>query len=190
MTQTDANDTATVTASEIGALRALLRDKQFAQVLAGANELLARAPAERDALLFAAIAQRNLGQLAEAAQTLNTLERYHPNFSRLFEERGHGYVAQRLAPQALEAFGQAVKLNYALPASWSMLEGLNRMTGQSANAAAAASQVATLRNLPQPVVTATSLFMDGDLDLAEPMIRAYLLEHGNQIEAMRLLARI
>jgi tetratricopeptide (TPR) repeat protein len=39
-------------------------------------------------------------------------------------------------------------------------------------------------------VTATALFEDGDLDLAEPMVRAYLLKHGNQVEAMRLLARI
>jgi tetratricopeptide (TPR) repeat protein len=40
------------------------------------------------------------------------------------------------------------------------------------------------------VVTATGLFVDGDLDVAESMVRAYLLEHGNQVEAMRLLADI
>ena len=32
--------------------------------------------------------------------------------------------------------------------------------------------------------------MDGDLEAAEPMIRAYLLQHGDHVEAMRLLARI
>jgi tetratricopeptide (TPR) repeat protein len=71
-----------------------------------------------------------------------------------------------------------------------MLEGLYRMTGQADNMGMAAAHVATLRNLPPEVVTATGLFMDGDLDAAEPMVRAYLVKHGDQVEAMRLLARI
>ena len=40
------------------------------------------------------------------------------------------------------------------------------------------------------MVTATSLFSDGDLAPAEQIIRAFLLQHGNHPEAMRLLARI
>ncbi len=71
-----------------------------------------------------------------------------------------------------------------------MLEGLYRMNRQADNCAKAASHVATLRKLPREVVTATGLFMDGDLDAAEPLVRAYLLEHGHEVEAMRLLARI
>ncbi len=190
MTDTDVNDAAAVTATEIASLRALLRQKQFAEVLATGNALLARAPEQRDVLVFVAISQRNLGQVAEALQTLAVLEHHHPRFSRLFEERGHCFVALRQAPQAVQAFEQAVSLNYALPASWSMLEGLNRMAGNPAGAAAAASQLATLRKLPQPVVAATALYLDGDLELAEPMVRAYLLQRGNEVEAMRLLARI
>jgi tetratricopeptide (TPR) repeat protein len=71
-----------------------------------------------------------------------------------------------------------------------MLEGLYRMRGDSADAAEAARQVATLRSLPQEVVVATGLFLDGDLEPAESLIRSYLLTHGDHIEAMRLLARI
>ena len=40
------------------------------------------------------------------------------------------------------------------------------------------------------MVAATALFLDGDLELAEPMVRAFLLKHGDDVEAMRLLARI
>ena len=47
-----------------------------------------------------------------------------------------------------------------------MLEGLYRMAGQVADAATAAGQVATLRKIPPEVVTATGLFLDGDLDVA------------------------
>ena len=49
---------------------------------------------------------------------------------------------------------------------------------------------ATLRGLPPEVVTATGLFADGDLERGRALVRAYLLKHGDHIEAMRLLARI
>ena len=112
-----------------------------------------------------AIAQRYLGRIDDALNTLAKLQRHHPRFSRLHEERGHCFVVMKQAPQAIEAFLAAVNINHALPASWSMLEGLYRMTGQAENAAMAASQVATLKNLPHEVVAATGLFMDGDFDV-------------------------
>jgi tetratricopeptide (TPR) repeat protein len=71
-----------------------------------------------------------------------------------------------------------------------MLEGLFRMAARADDAAAAAAQLAKLESLPAPVVTATALFEDGDLDAAEPLVRAFLLEHGDHVEGMRLLARI
>jgi len=74
--------------------------------------------------------------------------------------------------------------------SWRMLEGLYRLTGDAQNAATAAAHVATLNALPPEVVTATQLFSDGDLATAEPMVRAFLLRHGDHPEAMRLLAKI
>ena len=83
-----------------------------------------------------------------------------------------------------------MNLNHALPGSWRMLEGLYRMTGQADNAATAASHVATLQKIPPEVVTATAFFMDGELDRAESLVRAWLLKNGDHIEATRLLARI
>ncbi len=157
-------------------------------VLAGC--LLDRSPGERDALLFLAIAQRRLGRLGEALQTLERLEARHPGFSRLHEERGHHSVAMRQADSAIQSFEKAVTLNAALPSSWSMLEGLHRMKGQAVSAEMAASQLAALGRIPAPVVAAISLFLDGDLNLAEERVREYLTQHGNQVEAMRLLARI
>ncbi len=177
-------------AADLPRIRALIRRREFVQALAAGEDVLAATPDERDALLFVAIAQRYLGRVGDAQHTLATLARHHPRFSRLHEERGHCYVALKDAPQAIEAFLMAVNINHALPASWSMLEGLYRMSGQAENCAMAASHVATLRKLPREVVTATGLFMDGDLDAAEPLVRAFLLEHGNEVEAMRLLARI
>jgi tetratricopeptide (TPR) repeat protein len=108
----------------------------------------------------------------------------------MHEERGHCYVVLRDAPRAIEALLHAVNINPALPSSWNLLEGLYRMTGDAANAATAASHVATLKRLAPDVVRATSHFSDGELEAAEQIIRAYLLKAGNDVEAMRLLARI
>jgi tetratricopeptide (TPR) repeat protein len=177
-------------AAEVAQLRALLRQQRFNEALSAGRALLARHPEHREGLLFVAAAQRCLGQAADALQTLAALEKTHPRFSRLFEERGNCLVFLKRAPQAIDAFLAAVNLNHALPNSWRMLEGLYRMTGQAENQAMAASHVATLQKIPAEIVTATGLFMDGDLDVAEPLVRAYLLKHGDHVEGMRLLARI
>jgi tetratricopeptide (TPR) repeat protein len=171
-------------------LRELLRQHQFSEALTAAQAVLAESPGQRDALLATAIAQRFLGRIAQALETLATLEREHPRFSRLYEERGRCYVQQRQAAPAIEAFLKAVHLNHALPGAWGMLEGLYRMQGQNRDAATAADQVATLRAQPQEIVVATGLFIDGELEAAETLTRAYLLKNGDHIEAMRLLARI
>jgi tetratricopeptide (TPR) repeat protein len=181
---------ATPTTAEIARLSELARQRRFGELLTAAQSILSTAPGQREGLLFKAIAERFLGQIPAALATLATLGQHHPRFSRLYEERGRCYVEMRQAPQAIEAFLTAVNLNHALPGSWGMLEGLYRMTRQADNVAIASSQVATLRSLPQEIVTATALFMDGDLDAAESLVRAWLLKNGDHIEAMRLLARI
>ena len=179
-----------MTVSAAAAVRGLLGRRRFAEALTAGEALLADHPDQRDALLMVAVAQRFLGQIPEAMATLDRLERLQPRFSRVHEERGNCFVALKQAPQAIGAFLAAVNLNHALPSSWSMLEGLYRMTGQPDDSAMAASHVATLRKLSPAVVTATGLFMDGDLDAAEPLIRTHLLKAGDEVEAMRLLARI
>jgi tetratricopeptide (TPR) repeat protein len=177
-------------AAELSRLRVLLRERKFSEVLSASSAVRARAPQQREALLFVAIAQRHLGKIPEAFETLATLERHHPRFSRLHEERGRCFVELRQAPQAIEAFLTAVNLNHALPGSWSMLEGLYRMTGNTRDAAVAASHVATMRKVPQDIVTAIALFEDGDWDAAEALVRGWLIKNGDHVEAMRLLARI
>ena len=147
-------------------------------------------PENRDVLYLRALSQRMLGDIPAALATLAGLEQLHPRFSRLYQERGQCHVALKQAPQAIDAFAQAVRMNAALPVSWSMLEGLFRMTRQAENTAEAAAHVATLKKLPPEVVTATALFSDGDLAEAEDLIRSFLLKHGHHVEAMRLLARI
>jgi tetratricopeptide (TPR) repeat protein len=175
---------------EVQRLRELLRERQFAAALRASADLLAAVPENRDVLYLRAAAQRLAGEIPAALATLAELERLHPRFSGLYQERGHCHVALRQAPEAIESFLRAVNINPALPASWRLLESLYRMAGQPQQAAQAAGHLAALERLPAEVVTATALFSDGELAPAEQLIRAYLRRHGDHIEAMRLLARI
>jgi tetratricopeptide (TPR) repeat protein len=190
MDSTDAKSPAAESGSEAARIRALLRDKKFSETLAAGVALLAEVPHHRDVLLYVAIAERYLGRIPDALKTLEVLEQHHPSFSRLYEERGRCFVDMKEAPQAIAAFSQAVKINYALPGSWRMLDGLYRMTGQNDSAAGAARHAAKLQTLPPEVLVAAGLFADGDLSAAESRVRAYLLSHGHHVEAMRLLAGI
>jgi len=171
-------------------VRKLLQERRYADGLQATSALLVTVPGNRDVLYLRAQAQRLLGDIPAALQTLTGLEQLHPRFSRLYQERGQCHVVLKQAPQAIDAFLRGVHINPALPASWSMLEGLYRMIGQAASAAEAAAHVATLKALPPEVVTATALYSDGELAPAENLVRAFLIKHGHHIEAMRLLARI
>jgi tetratricopeptide (TPR) repeat protein len=175
---------------EVRRARELLKSRDYAGALRAAEALAVSVPENRDVLYLIAVSRRFLGKIPEALAALERLEQLHPYFSRLYQERGHCYVALREAPQAIDAFLKGVNINPALPSSWSLLEGLYRMTGQPENARTAAAHVATLKNLPPEILAATGLFSDGDWLPAENMVRAYLLKHGNHVEGMRLLARI
>jgi tetratricopeptide (TPR) repeat protein len=176
--------------AEVRRVRGLLERGQFAPALAAAQALLAEVPENRDVLYMIAVGQRYLQRIPDALATLARCEELHPDYSRLFQERGHCHVALREAEPAIEAYLRAVNLNPALPASWNALQTLFRMTGQAANAEMAAGHVATLARLPTEIVTASSMFADGEIYDAERIVRQYLLTHGNHVEGMRLLAKI
>jgi tetratricopeptide (TPR) repeat protein len=171
-------------------IRGLIEQRAFAQALDAAQRLLNEVPQNRDLLYMQAVSERYLGQIPQALATLARLQEFHPNYSRLYQERGHCYVGRREAEPAIAAFLKAVHLNPALPGSWNSLQTLFRMTGRTVDAENAAGHVATLAALPVPVVTASSMFADGEIAPAEALIRKFLLEHGDHVEAMRLLAKI
>jgi tetratricopeptide (TPR) repeat protein len=176
--------------SEVIRIRGLLQKNEFAPALAAAETLLVEVPENRDVLYMIAVAQRYLMRTQDALATLERLEKLHPGYSHLYQERGHCYVGLRQAEPAIAAFLRAVNINPALPASWKLLTGLFKMTGQAENAATAAAHVEKLASLPPEVVTATSMFSDGDIFPAERIVRDFLLKHGDHVEAMRLLAKI
>ena len=107
MDSSDAKTATSALATDVARIRALLRQQKFSETLAAGEALLAEAADQREVLLFVAIAQRYLGRIPDVLNTLETLERHHPRFSRLYEERGRCCVDMKQAPQAIEAFSRA-----------------------------------------------------------------------------------
>jgi tetratricopeptide (TPR) repeat protein len=179
-----------VTQPATARVRQSLETGQFAQAEREATALLSEQPESRDGLYMLAVAQRLQGRIDAALATLERLQELYPEYPRTYQERGHCRVMQRRAPEAIEAFEGAIRLNPALPASWRALESLYRMNGRAADAATAAAHVAKLASLPTEIVTARSMFADGEIESAESLVRRYLLTNGDHIEGMRLLAQI
>src|SRR3954470_13074329 len=176
--------------SEVLRARGLLEKRQFAAALAAAQTLRAEVPENRDVLYLIAVSQRYLGRVADALLTLEQFEQFHPTYGRLFQERGHCLKAVGQNAGAIAAYEQAVHLNAALPASWRALAQLQRSAGHAAEADEAERFANHMATLPAPIVTATSLFAEGETYAAEAMVRAFLQKHGDHIEGMRLLAQI
>ncbi|HEX4266708.1 MAG TPA: sulfotransferase [Steroidobacteraceae bacterium] len=171
-------------------VRDFIDRRQFAEAARSAEALLADSPEERELLYMLAVAQRYLGRIPAALATLVRLEELHPDYPRLHQERGYCHVAQRAATPAIAAFERAVALNPALPGSWRTLQRLYTMAGRRTEADNAAAHVAKLASLPTAIVTARSMFADGEIEAAESLVRRYLLENGDDVEGMRLLAQI
>src|SRR6266851_2097824 len=190
MAATQPNSSPSRIEAEIGRGRSLLQNRQFSQALGTAEALLAEFPENRDVLYLIAVSQRYLGRIAGALTTLERFENLHPDYGRLFQERGHCYRALGDVPAAITAYQRAVDRNAALPASWKALSALCRSAGRTAEAENAANVAASLEQLPAAVVTANSLFSEGETHAAEQMIRQFLQQHPAHIEGMRLLARI
>jgi tetratricopeptide (TPR) repeat protein len=176
--------------AEVRRIRALMEAARFAEAQSASQALLAQVPENRDVLYMLAVNQRQLRQTEDALATLARLEAAHPQYSRLFQERGHCYAALGNPAAALGAYLQAVNVNPALPASWRALHILFKAAGRTDEAAAAASHVAKLKTLAPAVVTATSMFADGETYEAERVIRLYLKQCPSDVEGMRLLGRI
>ena len=107
--------------------------------------------------------------------TLERLEKLHPHFALLYQERGYCFVFLGEAARAIEAFQTAVSLNPLLLAGWGMLERLSRATGNGPGAELAAARRAALSRLPPP---------------AMQLVNTLAHQHDAPDEAERLLEEI
>ncbi len=168
----------------------LLQQGKIAAAYEAACALRASYPDNRHVLFLLAVSLRRLERFADALEALEELERHHPAYGRLFEERGLCHLARQATQPAITAFSTAVRLNPWLAVSWTALQRLYRNCGQLRAAESAARSRAALEQLPTEIRTAQGLFADGDSGAAEQLVRRYLQTHGEHVEGLRLLARI
>src|ERR1700677_902818 len=93
---------------EVRRIQTLLRAGRLDEALAAAEGLRAEVPENRDVLYMIAVSLRYLKRIPEALEVLAELERRHPQYSRLFQERGHCHVALCRPEPATRAFLRAV----------------------------------------------------------------------------------
>jgi tetratricopeptide (TPR) repeat protein len=190
MAAAEPNPPASRIETEMLRARGLLKKREFAQSYAIAQSLRAEVPENRDVLYLIAVSQRYLGRIADALATLAHFETLHPDYGRLYQERGHCYRAVGELNAALSAYERAVALNPTLAASWHALTELFREVSRGADAETAAAHAKKLASLPPPVVAATNMLSEGATHAAEQVVRQFLRANGTHIEGMRLLAQI
>jgi len=176
--------------AEVRRVQMLIEQRRFMPALAAAQAMLAQVPENRDVLYLVAVSQRYLGRITDALRTLERLEEMHPDFGRLYQERGHCCRAAGEMGAAIESYARAATLNPSLPASWRALAELYGKVGMNAQAESAAQQAAHLAKMPRPVLAAAGMFAEGNIDGAERLVRQFLRTHNDDVEAMRLLAQI
>ena len=152
---------------------------------------MATEPTERrDELCRLAATQRRAGRVPEALETLKRAESLYPPFGSLFEELGFCLLAMSAPAKAIAPFERAVSLNMCLLGSWRALASLYGASGRTADAQKAADRIAQLAALPGEIQLACSRYFDGQVRIAEKMVRRYIATHGEHVEALRLLGRI
>ncbi len=172
------------------AAKAALQAGDFAGGLTLAEGMLARDPADGEALYLAAVACRYLNRRDAARGFLARLHDAMPEYGRAWQEAGHLARADGQSDEALAAFARATRYNPALTASWRALEALRGARGEGAEAAAAGAQAARIEALPRELVAVMHHLYEGRLLRAEEICRHHLRNHPRDVEGMRLLAEI
>ncbi|MEM7666279.1 MAG: sulfotransferase [Pseudomonadota bacterium] len=176
--------------TKLKAAQQALQSGDFAIGLSEARSVLAEHPGDGEALYMAAVAARYSKQFDGAASYLAQLHAAMPEYGRAWQEAGHLALAKGDDAGALAAFAQATRFNSALEASWREQTRLAAKLGRSEEAAAAQSQLERLRALPRELVAVTNHLHEGRLLRAEEICRHFLMRNKQNVEAMRLLARI
>ena len=174
---------------ELRRIRELTQSGRHADALSAIDDASVELLTHRDVIFMRAVNERCLHRAADALRTLESLERQHARFGRLYQERGHCHAMLGQRMDAIAAFAYAVHINPALSNSWRMLESLHRQEGDFQRAAIALQRFATLQRQPNEMRRAADQFYEGDLKSAEQILRAHLSDTPGDVEARRLLIR-
>lgn len=171
-------------------VKKLLSQRRFEEANAIIAELSQTRSDDAETLYVKAVTKRFLNRADEALDVLERLHRIAPRHSRGYQEKGLLWMSRKDLRQSIAALEKAVDLDPALISSWRALVGLYGMDNDPARAARAAVHLNRLEALPRELVAITTLINENQLDKAEKLCRQYLYRYPEDVEAIRLLARI
>ncbi len=163
---------------------------QHREALAALDKLPSEDQTQVSALYVRAVCLRRLDRRAEALNCLKQILQADPEHVRAYQELGHVHVAARNAEKAAFGYSQAVARDPALLSSWTPLVQLYKMLGDEKNSQLAQRYVDELSALPPELLAAKSFLNQGDLDSADQICRAFMREHKQHVEGLRVLAQI
>jgi tetratricopeptide (TPR) repeat protein len=153
-------------------------------------EILRLAPGHPIALLVRGTAQRALGNIPAALNTLEPLARSQPTAGAVHFEYGLTLGAAGRGESAVESLRRAVRLSPGLTGAWLALADHLAAIGDSAGADAAyASHIKAATRDPRLLKPAAAL-CDNDIPLAEGLLRTHLKENPTDVAAIRMFAEV
>jgi len=145
-------------------------------------------PDDHEARYTLAVALRLRRDFAAARKQLERLLDAEPENGRVLQELAHLARDGGDADTALQAYGEALRANPALLASYRERLRLLRAAGRESEARATETQLRQVEALPRPLLAVMDLTAQGRLLKAENLCRAFLRDKPHDTEAMRLLA--
>jgi predicted Zn-dependent protease len=170
------------------ARRLLQRDPALA--LEQAGEILKGVPGHPMAMLVTGIAQRSLGDLPAALETLRGLAATQPRSAATHFEYGQTLLEAGQNPEAVAAIRRALELKPDLPDAWRVLGDALRASGHGAGADAAYANHIRAATRDPKLIAAASALVENRLPEAERRLRQHLENHPSDVAALRMLAEV
>ena len=161
---------------------------QPAKAAEQAREILKVVPLQPQAMLILGVAQRQMGDLNAARETLQTLSAHQPKAATVFLELGRVLAAMGESNAAITTLKNATKLNPASAEVWQALAEQYELAGSDELANAAMAQQIRHSTRDPALIEAASALCENKLSVAERLLRDFLKSHPVNVAAIRMLA--
>ncbi|MGZ5934459.1 MAG: tetratricopeptide repeat-containing sulfotransferase family protein [Rhizomicrobium sp.] len=167
-----------------------LLGSQPAKAIEQAQEILKVVPRQPQAALILGSAQRRVGDLVAARETLEALSASQPKVAQVWLELGLVLAVQGQSAKAIATLSRATKLNPDSSDAWQALAEQYALAGDEVAAnAATAQQIRRATKEPALIEAATAL-CDNKLAIAERQLKDFLKSNPTNVAAIRMLAEV
>jgi len=154
------------------------------------QEILKVVPRQPQAALILGSAQRRVGDLVAARETLEALSASQPKAAQVWLELGLVLAVQGQSAKAIATLSRVTKLNPDSSDAWQALAEQYALAGDEVAAnAATAQQIRRATKEPALIEAATAL-CDNKLAIAERQLKDFLKSNPTNVAAIRMLAEV